>query len=43
MNDLIVKYNQLSNPAKTLFQNESIGNGLTAYDRYEWLLTFQNN
>lgn len=42
-NDLTVKYNQLSSPAKTLFQNESIGNGLTAYDRYEWLLTFQNN
>jgi len=41
--DFITKYNQLSSSTKTLFQNESIGNGYTAFERYEWLLNFQNN
>jgi hypothetical protein len=36
--DLITKYNQLSNTAKTLFQNESIGDGYTAYERYSFLI-----
>jgi hypothetical protein len=33
-NDLILKYNNLSSEAKTLFQSTSIGDGFTAYDRY---------
>lgn len=37
-NDLITKYNQLSTTAKTLFQNESIGDGYTAYERYSFLI-----
>jgi hypothetical protein len=36
--DLITKYNQLSKTAKTLFQNESIGDGYTAYERYSFLI-----
>ena len=36
--DLITKYNQLSTTAKTLFQNESIGGGYTAYERYSFLI-----
>ena len=32
--DLILKYNNLSSGAKTLFQSTSIGDGFTVYDRY---------